>query len=120
MYLNKGQKPKAKRIKKMNDISKEFINAYKGKEIKSLITAFWIFSEEKCKTENKNKIRRMCFDLHSDIELILIELYRSLMPEKVKELGSWAKICILEQVLEEIDCETYEVSKQNLIKALEY
>lgn len=104
----------------MNDISKEFINAYKGKEIKSLITAFWIFSEEKCKTENKNKIKRMCFALHEDIELILIELYRNLMPSKVKELGMWAKINILNLVFEELDCGTCEVSKQNLIKALEY
>ena len=65
-------------------------------------------------------IKSVYFELKDDLELILIELYKGLMPLTVKELGSWAKICILKQVLEEVDCETYEVSKQNLIKALKY
>lgn len=102
----------------MNDISKEFISAYKGKEIDNVTDAFMSFALDKGTTEKE--IKCVYFDLKEDIELILIELYKGLMPEKVKELGGWAKINIVYQVFEELDCETYEVSKQNLIKALEY
>lgn len=104
----------------MNDISKEFINAYKGKDITDVVVAFVCFAELNSCNAGERAISLDFHKLYDDMEIIMIELYKSLMPETVKSLDKWGKINILNQVSEEIDCETYEVSKQKLIKALEY